>query len=340
MSELGLGRNQLNTDELRAYLLIEDALKKHATTCDVSKVPRTVDIMELLLTVLGDNPDVIYFNKTKIRTMTSLFGKQVSFVGCMSKTQALQYEKQLKKSLEDAVWEIDKGAKDDKDILIRISEYLQRNVSYDKDELRAAMLGRSKHPEAHNAYGALVNHKAVCDGFASAYALIAQYFGMKCMVVDGKSSYNRNAKVEHAWNIIEYQGQYFHIDATWDTNTYETIKVYSYDYFGLDDDEISVDHEWNYRRTPKCNSDRLSYFIANGLYAYSEAQVEELLCKKMKQREDVIRIKISLGISLPGDGIKFLEGKMMSAASRVGLTCAFNYTWQENNRCLIVILDR
>lgn len=157
------------------------------------------------------------------------------------------------------------------------------------------MLGRSKHSESHNAYGALVNHKAVCDGFASVYTLIAQYFGMKCMVVDGKSSYNRAAKVEHAWN---------------------------------------------YRKTPKCSSDKLSYFILNGLYAYSETQVEELLCKKMKQRADVIRIKISPGISLPGDGIKFLEGKMMSAASRVGLSCAFNYTWQENNRYLIVILNR
>lgn len=72
-------------------------MKKHVTTCDVSKVPGTVNIMEILLTVLGDNPDVIYFIKTKIRTMTSLFGKQVSFAGCTGKTQTLQYEKQLQK---------------------------------------------------------------------------------------------------------------------------------------------------------------------------------------------------------------------------------------------------
>ena len=169
----------------------------------------------------------------------------------MGKTQVLQHETKLQKALEDAVWEIDKKARNDKEILMGISEFLQYNVIYDKDELICNSRGKSKYPESHNAYGALVNHKAVCDGFSNAYALIAQYFGIKCMVVEGKSSYQRNTRVEHAWNIVEYEGEYFHIDATWDTNRYEVIKTYSYDYFGLDDDEISVDHEWDYHKTPK-----------------------------------------------------------------------------------------
>ncbi len=340
MSELGLGRNQLNSDELRAYSLVEEALRKHATTCDVSKIPRTVNMQDIILTVLGDNPDIIYVDKTRIKTTTGLFGKQISFERCVSSAREAQWEEQLQKALEDAVWEIDKNAKNDKDILRGISEYLQRNVRYEQDELRAVTLGKSPHPEAHNAYGALVNHRAVCDGFSAAYALIAQYFGMKCMVVDGRSSYRRGTEVEHAWNIVEYQGEYFHIDATWDANTYEFVEAYSYGYFGLDDDEVSVDHEWNYKRTPKCNSNKLSYFIERGLYAYSETQIEELLCKQMKKEENVIHIKISSGISFPGDEINFLEGKMMSAASRARLMCTFNYTWHERSRCLIVILDR
>ena len=340
MSELGLGRNQLNADELRAYSLIEDALKKYASVCDVSKIPRTVDVMKIMLTVLGDNPEVIYFNKTELRTMSSLFGKQVRFAGCMGKNLALQYEQKMQKILEDAVWEIDKNARCDKDILIGISEYLQRSTIYDKEELQAAMYGRSIHPESHNAYGALVNHRAVCDGFSSAYALIAQYFGIKCMVVDGKSSYNQSQKVEHAWNIVEYQGEFFHIDATWDANNYEVLKNYSYNYFGLNDDDAVLDHEWDYKKTPKCNSNKLSYFLTNGLYACSETQIEDFMYKQMKKRENVIRIKIAPGIALPGDEKNFLEGKMTKAASRAGLPCAFNYSWSKNSRCLSVILKR
>lgn len=339
MSDFGLGYAYLNRDEQFAYDLFLDALTKRATACDISKVKRNVNLLRVLNTVLGDNPDIIYFNKTTIKTLGSFFGKQMSFVGCLSKRQAEQCDEQLKKALEDAVWEIDKKARDDKEILIGISEFLQQNVIYDMDELNSSYRGKCESPMSHNAYGALVNHKAVCDGFSSAYALIAQYFGMKCMLVDGRSSYNRSSKIDHSWNIVEYDNAYFHIDSTWDTNTYAAFKTYSYDYFGLDDDEIAVDHEWDISTTPKCNSNKLSYFISNGLYAYSESQIEDIILRQMKCHKNVIQLKVSPGVALAGDGQEQLEKMMMSAASRCVMTKPYKYTWQPSTRCLIMIME-
>jgi len=338
VKEYGLGYQQLNYDEQFAYELFEEAMRRHAASCDISKIKRSVDIMKVLTVVLGDHPDIIYFNKSMIRTLGTMFSKQMSFVGCLGKRQAEQCEKQLQAALENAVWEIDKGARDDKEILMGISEFLQRNVKYDQNELISSSRGKTKNPMSHNAYGALVNHLAVCDGFSSAYSLIAQYFGIKCMIVEGKSSFHRSSKVEHAWNIVEYQGSYFHIDATWDTNTYETIKTYSYDYFGLDDDEISLDHDWDYKTTPKCDSQKLSYFVSNNLCAYSEAQIEDIMCRYMKNKEKVIRLKVSPSVALPGDIHNYLQEKMKSAAAKSGIFAKFQYTWQETTRCLIISL--
>ncbi len=339
MNAFGLGFGYLNKDEKNAYSLFEDAMRRQATSCDISRVKRNVNLLKVLATVLGDNPDIIYFNKTMIRTLGNFYGKQLSFVGCLSKKQADQCGNQLKKALEDAVWEIDKTAKNDKEILMGISEFLQRSVTYDRDELKNIERGKSKSPMSHNAYGALVNHQAVCDGFASAFILIAQYFGMKGMLVTGKSSYHRTSKVEHAWNIMEYQGEYFHIDATWDANTYETSHIYSYDYFGLDDDEIAVDHDWDFKTTPKCNSPKLSYFISNNLYAYSESQIEDIIYKQVKYRSKTIQLKISPAIPLGKNAMKYLEEKIMSAASRGGYTSEFYYTWQDATRCLSITLE-
>lgn len=216
MNENGIGYVFLNKDEQFAYALFEEALKKKSTLCDISSVKSNVNLMKVLTIVLGDNPDITYFNKTMIRTLGNFFGKQVSFVGCLNRKQSEQCDSQLKRALEDAVWEIDKNAKYDKVILMGISRYLQRNVKYDMDELNSSAHGKSKSPMSHNAYGELVNHLAVCDGFSNAYALIAQYFGMKCMLVEGKSSYHRSSKIDHAWNIVEYEGEYFHVDSTWE----------------------------------------------------------------------------------------------------------------------------
>lgn len=339
MNRYGLGYGQLNKDEQLAYELFEDAMKRYAVSCDISKISRKVNIMRVLTTVLGDNPDILYFNKTRIRTLENSFGRQVNFVGCLNKRQAEQYSKQLRDALEDAVWEIDKAARDDKGILMGISEFLQRNVKYDMDELKSLSRRKSKSPMSHNAYGALVNHRAVCDGFSSAFSLMAQYFGMKCMIVEGNSSYRSSSRIEHAWNIIEYQGNCFHIDVTWDANTYETLKTYSYEYFGLNDDEIAIDHDWDCQTTPRCNSQKLSYFTANNMYAYSESQIEDIAYKHMKNGEKTFQLKISPSVSLGNDAQNYLEEKILSASARNGMTSQFHYIWRQATRYLIVVLE-
>lgn len=336
MNNLGLSYHYLNAEEQNAYTIIYDALIKQQTSCDISRVKRSVDLMKVLLCVLGDNPSIIYFNKTMLRVMGGLFSKQMSFSGCLNKRQTEKMNQELKQALEDAVWEIDKQAKNDKDILRGITEYLQRTAVYDRDEFNSAMRGKSRNPMAHNAYGALVQNKAVCDGFASAYALIAQYFGFRCMVVNGTSAFRSNPKVEHSWNIIEYDGNFYHIDATWDENAYEVTSEYSYDYFGLTDDEVSLDHDWDYKMTPKCNGNGLSYYIDNGLYANSESQIEEIICRCLKRKDMIIRLKVSPGISLGSDENDYISCVLNKSASRLALCISYSYMWEPATRCLFI----
>lgn len=264
MYDLGLGYLYLNPEEQIAYEVLLDALKKYSTCCDISSVERSVDISKVVSTVLGDHPNIIYFNKTQLRTMSGVFIKQLSFTGCIPKKQIIKKEQQLKAAIEEAVWDIDKNSRSDKEILQGITEYLQRSVRYDYDELSSIMKrsAKVKFPDSHNAYGALVNHKAVCDGFSSAYAAIAQSFGFRCMMVEGKSSHDNSAKVNHAWNIVDYENNFYHIDAAWDANAYEVSKHYSYIYFGQDDDGFLLDHDWDYHYTPKCNANKLSIFTS------------------------------------------------------------------------------
>lgn len=337
MNDFRLRYTYLNKEEQFVYGLFLEALRKKATECDISGVKKDVNLVMVLNAVLGDYPEIIYFDKSEITTIESLFGKKLSFAGCMNKRQAEQYDDQLRKALEDAVWEIDKNAKNDKEILMGISEFLQRNVEYDMEESNRSSRKKSKSPMSHNAYGALVNHKAVCDGFSSAYSLIAQYFGMRCMVIEGKSSYQSMENTGHAWNIIEYDNAYYHIDSTWDANIYHTTQYYSYDYFGLDDNEIAVDHEWDIHTAPKCDSNKLSYFLSNGLYAYSESQIEDIILKKMKYRNKVIRLKISPSVALVGDVEKYLDKILNSVKSRSYVRNSYHYLWNSELRCLTIM---
>ncbi len=62
-----------------------------------------------------------------------------------------------------------------------------------------------------NAYGALVQGKAVCNGYARAYQHLLKTVGIPAWYVSGTS---RN--IGHAWNLVKIDGEWYYSDTTWD----------------------------------------------------------------------------------------------------------------------------
>ena len=68
-----IGYNQLSAAEKKAYEQFERAFNSCSSTVDSNGIDRNVDVMKVLQVALGDNPQVIYFNKMQIRISASLF---------------------------------------------------------------------------------------------------------------------------------------------------------------------------------------------------------------------------------------------------------------------------
>ncbi|MBO5896472.1 MAG: hypothetical protein J6Q83_04165 [Clostridia bacterium] len=65
---------------------------------------------------------------------------------------------------------------------------------------------------AHDAYGALVEGRAVCQGYSDAVKLICDYYGIPCVCISGTSD-----GVGHMWNAIQMEdGKWYFVDLTWD----------------------------------------------------------------------------------------------------------------------------
>ena len=61
---------------------------------------------------------------------------------------------------------------------------------------------------ANTAYDALMGGSADDEGFAMVMKLFCEYCGVDCYVVSGKRD-----EREHFWNIVEWEGSYYHLDA-------------------------------------------------------------------------------------------------------------------------------
>ncbi|MBQ8927018.1 MAG: hypothetical protein IJ055_01925 [Oscillospiraceae bacterium] len=63
----------------------------------------------------------------------------------------------------------------------------------------------------YDAYGALVEGRAVCGGYSHAMLLLMQNAGLTGCIVEGPAGGDR-----HSWNYVRVDGQYYWLDVTWD----------------------------------------------------------------------------------------------------------------------------
>ena len=130
-----------------------------------------------------------------------------------------------------------------------IHNYIINNCKYASDYTS------NSDPSYYTAYGALVNGKAVCDGYASAAKILFDFCGIENIKVSGTSK-----GVGHAWNLIKLDNDYYHIDTTWDDPvSHNGIDYLKYNYYNLTDSEISYDHIWNAEEYPKANGSIYTY---------------------------------------------------------------------------------
>lgn len=105
----------------------------------------------------------------------------------------------------------------DAQIAQQVHDKLIDLVTYD-DEVAE----RNANDLAHTAYGCLVAdssgspHHAVCDGYAMAYAYLLQQCDINAIVMTGKGGATAADADGHAWNLVELDGEWYEVDATWD----------------------------------------------------------------------------------------------------------------------------
>ena len=86
---------------------------------------------------------------------------------------------------------------------------------------------------SHQAEGALLKGTAVCSGYAKAYEALLDAAGIPCETITGY------AGGYHAWNLVQVDGAWYHVDTTWDDPTTRGGDYIRYTYF-LKSDKVMV----------------------------------------------------------------------------------------------------
>ena len=140
------------------------------------------------------------------------------------------------------------------DALVDLGEYDQ--AVYDRDTPQ----GR---PDNTNPYGMLVEGYGICLGYATSFQLLMDLAGVECITVVGAAF---NSSSDHAWNLVELEGEWYAVDPTWDDpiGAEEMPPMMAnqvrYEYFNVTSDYLrETDHQWDYQSVPEAEGTRFSW---------------------------------------------------------------------------------
>lgn len=165
-----------------------------------------------------------------------------------------------------------------------LHDKLIEGCTYDTAAVTAGFDGA---PTAYSAYGALVEGKAVCEGYARAMQLLLKQCGIRSTLVFGQSVKNGE---QHMWNIVTINGKEYHLDATWNDSDDRT----RHNYFNVTTKQISLSHRIadDQLGITDCTATDDNYFVRNGWYidTYSRQQIAEIIAERIKSGAAVVEL--------------------------------------------------
>ena len=127
---------------------------------------------------------------------------------------------------------------DEKKIRV-IHDYIINTTEYDK--VRNDQ-GTSQY-DSNTAYGALIEHEAICSGYADAMGIFLNKLKIKNYKIASKT---------HVWNAVYVNGKWLHLDLTWDDPVSNRGPILDHKYFLISNEELlraddeNIDsHEFN-----------------------------------------------------------------------------------------------
>ncbi|WP_350454356.1 transglutaminase domain-containing protein [Slackia heliotrinireducens] len=267
--------SQLNESDQELYRIVLDAMQ--------SREPRDLpeitmfDLTRIREHIMADHPEIMYLDAMELSTQTnSATGEVVkTTVTCHYSMSAEEYEATMEQ-VDAAVAECLAGLSADTDDYEKakyVFEWIALNTTY--DQAAAERLdGVDSETASDGSNGqtianVMLDHTAVCGGYARAYQYMLQQMGIQCAYVTGTA--NGGA---HAWCVALLDGNYYYIDPTWgdpqflsEDGSVAMDGFINYDYLCVNLSDLQTTHAVGPLVVmPPCKSYDDNYYVREGLW--------------------------------------------------------------------------
>lgn len=229
--------SRLPEEEKSAYKRILNAWLNFKDRVSVKNPHQKINFQRVYQALVDDNPELFYVVRNSL-SFRSGFGMTIVTVRfSMSENEANAIKEQIYQIIQKV-----KANISGRDALRAIHDYLALNVQY------ASNLYSEN---AHNICGPFLEKSAVCEGYSRAFKLMCDEVSIPCIIVSGVAI-DDNRTDNHAWNIVRKEKNNYHVDVTWNSGIYKSVKMPLY--YSVSDAFMEKDHRWNRSIFPPCST--------------------------------------------------------------------------------------
>ena len=258
----------------RAYHLIRQGLTELNTSFSVPKLSSD-ELSEVFTFVSLDHPEIFYAPSFTYSFFSQADSVEFTPKYLFRKKEITEHQKAIAsriKKITSPAKELDAVAKEQ-----YVHDFICRNVHYDK----------LKKAYSHEIIGPLTQGVGVCEGIAKTVKVLCDELNIPCMIAFCRNNPDKGIKYRHAWNIVNINGKYRHLDATFD-NTLSAGGDIRYDYFNTDDASLFRDHEQLVWPMPPCSDRTEFYYIRKKLSFTKYDDIRNRVSQAAKKSKPIV----------------------------------------------------
>lgn len=245
--------DNLSQDEKTAYLTLYYGFVEYDDS--IRMEVQEEDLKDVFTAVLYDNPDMFWVD---YEYDYMVYSDSVAFSPKyrLTEDEVKTMQDSVNDKIDEIMTEVNKLDSDyEKELYIH--DYIIENTEYDISTLEK--MGDTVH-------SVLVSGKSICEGYARTVQILLDKLGIENYLVTGDTESDGEI-LPHMWNIVNIDGDNYHLDVTWDDLNDEFDTVYFY--FNVTDEYISRDHYKINPQNNNCNSTKSNYFVKENTLVYT-----------------------------------------------------------------------
>lgn len=206
-----------------------------------------------------------------------------------------------------------------------IYDWQQKWTTYGEENLNPITAAA----DDYTPYGVLRSHNAICVGNATTFKLFMDALDIPCKIIHSTEN------GEHAWNIVQLDGDWYHVDLTFDGGVEGQP---GYAYFNVPD-SIKDDGSWpwDHSEIPAANGSKYCYLLNNAVECDDMYQIPKAIKDAMDNDMGFATVLLKDGTGFNRTVANFISNSMYMENGGVSFSNAYSiggktvYKFEINN---------